>query len=125
MGVLQRFLGSMQRGGRATRLLREVDGGAASAQLGDVPPGLLVGVADVMRDLGIANGTICGTHGEGGIITLQFSDEIPVSSHQRLRNVLALHRHRITGRWHPPAVMGRLAQAGIRMLTAPLGLPAR
>jgi hypothetical protein len=70
--------------------------GVARARQGEVPPGLLVGLSDVARDLGLSTGTVYGVRGRHGL-TLDFSDDIPERAHQRLRNVLAVHRHQIKG----------------------------
>ena len=70
--------------------------GAARLRRGEAPPGLVGGFSDVARDLGVSSGTIygvCAAHG----LTLEFSSQIPAHAHQRFRNVLAVHRHRIRG----------------------------
>lgn len=74
----------------------DVRDGAARLRRGEPPPALLVEFSDVARDLGVSSGTIYGVRARHGL-TLEFSPDIPTNAHQRFRNVLAVHRHRIKG----------------------------
>jgi len=74
----------------------EVRDGTARLRRGEAPAGLVAEFSDVARDFGIQSGTIYGVRGRHGL-TLDFSTVVPTAAHQRFRNVLSVHRHRIKG----------------------------
>lgn len=74
----------------------DVRDGAARRRNGDAPAGLVAAFSDVARDFGIERGTIYGVRSRHGL-TLDFSADVPSAAHQRFRNVLSVHRHRIKG----------------------------
>ena len=96
MGLLRRVLDSLRRSLAPPLFVIEIRDGTARTRDGHVPAGLVSGMADVARDLGLRGGTIYGIRRPQGT-TLGFSADIPEEAHQRLRNVLATHRHRIPG----------------------------
>ena len=91
MDVLGRLIGSARRLVMPAVFVVDVRDGAAKIRRGQVTPGFLSGLSDVARDVGIVSGTIYGEQTRDGI-ALRFSADIPAESHQRLRNVLAMHR---------------------------------
>jgi Protein of unknown function (DUF3634) len=74
----------------------ELRSGSAVVRSGEPPGGLVSGLSDTARDLGLASGTIYAVRGAHGP-TLEFSSGIPETAHQRFRNVFGVHRHRIKG----------------------------
>jgi hypothetical protein len=70
--------------------------GAARVRSGEPPAALVAEFSQVAHDLGLTSGTIYVVRASHGV-TLEFSPEIPESAHQRLRNILSVHRHRIKG----------------------------
>jgi hypothetical protein len=63
---------------------------------GEAPPALVAQFAEVARDFSVSSGSIYGVRARHGL-TLDFSTDIPAEAHQRFRNVLSVHRHRIKG----------------------------
>ncbi|HUG48879.1 MAG TPA: DUF3634 family protein [Candidatus Limnocylindria bacterium] len=96
MGFLARLVDSLRRTIAPPLFVIDIRAGTARARRGQVPAGLLSGIADVARDLDLRSGTVYGMRRPQGI-TLGFSDDIPEHAHQRLRNILATQRHRIPG----------------------------
>jgi hypothetical protein len=74
----------------------EILDGTARLRRGEAPAGLVAEFGDVARDFAIQGGTIYGVRARHGL-TLDFSTDVPPSAHQRFRNVLSVHRHRIKG----------------------------
>jgi hypothetical protein len=74
----------------------EVRDGTARLRRGEAPAGLVAEFSDVASDFGIQGGSIYGVRARHGL-TLDFSTDIPADAHQRFRNVLSVHRHRIKG----------------------------
>jgi hypothetical protein len=72
----------------------EIRDGSTSATGGQPPGGLVADFASTARDAGLTKGTIYVV-GSGNGPTLDFSPDIPDALHQRFRNVLGIHRHRI------------------------------
>ncbi len=94
MSLLRRLLARARRLITPPLFVVDVDGGGARLRQGQLPPGLLIGLSDVARDLTLPRGSVHGVRGRHGI-TLAFSPDIPEPAHQRLRNVLSVHRHQI------------------------------
>lgn len=95
-GMLKGLAGALWRLVVRPVFVIEVSDGVARLRRGDAPPGLVAGFSDVARDFGIHGGSIYGVHARHGL-TLDFSSAIPPDAHQRFRNVLSVHRHRIKG----------------------------
>jgi hypothetical protein len=74
----------------------ELRDGTAVPTRGEPPAGLIAEFAATGRDLQLSRGTIYVVNGSKGL-TLEFSPDIPESTHQRFRNVFGVHRHRIKG----------------------------
>jgi hypothetical protein len=72
----------------------EIRDGSTSVTGGEPPGGLVADFASTARDAGLANGKIYVVGSRNGP-TLDFSADIPEELHQRFRNVLGIHRHRI------------------------------
>jgi hypothetical protein len=72
----------------------EIREGSTSATRGEPPGGLVADFASTARDAGLRRGTIFVVGSRNGP-TLNFSSDIPDELHQRFRNVLGIHRHRI------------------------------
>ena len=70
--------------------------GGGRVRSGEPPAALVAEFSQAANDLGLASGTIYVVRASHGV-TLEFSPEIPESAHQRLRNILSVHRHRIKG----------------------------
>jgi hypothetical protein len=96
VSLLLRILTSISRLVSPPVFTIDISRGTARVQHGDVPGGLVLEFSDVARAFDIRSGTIHGVRARHGIV-LSFSGQIPSEAHQRLRNVLALHRHRIKG----------------------------
>jgi hypothetical protein len=96
MSALARTFASLKRLLLRPLFVIQIRDGVARVSRGDVPPGFVHELSGVARDLGLRRGTVYGVRARHGI-TLAFSHEVPAEAHQRMRNVLALHRQRIKG----------------------------
>lgn len=68
--------------------------GTARLTKGLAPPGFLNDCAAIAEDLGMKAGDVECINGPHGI-TLRFSPGVAASGHQRFRNALGTHRHKI------------------------------
>lgn len=68
-----------------------IDGGAARLRRGTAPAAWVEDCGRIAADFGIERGLVDVVHTARGL-GLRFSASIPASSHQRFRNVFALHR---------------------------------
>ena len=96
MSFLSQVVASLRRLVIPPLFVIDLRAGAASVRAGEPPGALVAEFSQAARDLELTSGTIYGVRASHGL-TLEFSPEIPESAHQRLRNLLALHRHRIVG----------------------------
>ena len=53
--------------------------------------------ADIAQAYDIRHGTVRAMR-RGDALSLTFSSDIPTEAHQRFRNVLGVHQHRVSGR---------------------------
>ena len=83
MGALLSYL---RRVFGSDEFIIELRDGAARATKGKLLDRMLREFSECARKQGIQSGTICGERGPG-IVRLEFSKEIPPSTHQQFRNI--------------------------------------
>jgi hypothetical protein len=71
--------------------------GAARLVRRSAPGSLLGDFSDVAEAFDIRDGTLRAVR-KGDGLTLAFSSGIPTEAHQRFRNILGVHQHRISSR---------------------------
>jgi hypothetical protein len=95
--IIDRVVGALSATFGGTVFEVEIHGGSARLVRGSAPGTLVGDFSDVAEAFEIREGTIRAVR-KGDGLTLAFSPGIPVDAHQRFRNILGVHQHRISSR---------------------------